>query len=62
MKNAAIAQMKKERGDEIQRKIEEVSLISIYFTYIYIKVMDIKVNFVSSIYMFVYVFTYVCSY
>lgn len=57
MKNAVIAQMKKERGDEIQRKIDEVRLISIYFLYVYTKVIDIKVNFASSMY---YIYIYEC--
>lgn len=59
MKNAVIAQMKKERGDEIQRKIDEVRLISIYFLYVYTKVFNIKVNFASSIY---YICMSVCVY
>lgn len=59
MKNAVIAQMKKERGDEIQRKIDEVRLISIYFLYVYTKVINIKVNFASSIY---YICMSVCVY
>lgn len=31
MKNAAIAEMKKEKGDEIQRKVEEVRYSFIFF-------------------------------